>query len=68
MNKGRVKWFDAKKGFGFIEQDEGQDIFVHHSGIKMDGFKSLDEGDNVEFEIIKSEKGFAANNVIKITI
>ena len=55
--KGTVKWFDAKKGFGFISDEEGTDVFVHFSALQMDGFKVLDEGDEVEFEVIQGEKG-----------
>ena len=57
MSKGTVKWFNEKKGFGFVSQDNGTDLFVHHSGIVGDGFKTLFEGDNVEFEVEKGEKG-----------
>lgn len=63
MANGIVKWFDDKKGFGFIEQEEGPDIFVHYSGIKGDGFKSLSEGDRVSFDIEQGTKGPAAVNV-----
>ena len=66
MAKGNVKWFNARKGYGFIETEESQDIFVHHSEIQDSGFKSLDEGQAVEFEIRKSEKGNYAANVIKL--
>ncbi len=66
MAKGTVKWFNAKKGFGFIQIDEGKDIFVHYSEIKSQGFKSLEEGDKVEFEIRNSPKGEHAANVIKV--
>ena len=64
MAKGRVKWFNEKKGFGFISEDDGNDVFVHFSAIKRDGFKSLDEGDEVEFEVSKGPKGFQAANVV----
>ena len=61
--KGTVKWFNAKKGFGFISDEEGNDVFVHFSALQMDGFKVLDEGDEVEFEVIDGEKGPHAANV-----
>lgn len=64
--KGTVKWFNAKKGFGFISDEEGNDIFVHFSALQMDGFKVLDEGDEVEFEVIDGEKGPQAANVTKL--
>lgn len=64
--KGTVKWFNAKKGFGFISDEEGNDVFVHFSGLQMDGFKVLDEGDEVEFEVIEGEKGPQAANVTKL--
>ena len=63
--KGTVKWFDAKKGFGFISDEEGTDVFVHFSALQMEGFKVLDEGDEVEFEVIQGEKGPQAANVVK---
>ena len=63
MLKGTVKWFSDKKGYGFIEQEDGPDVFVHHSGINASGFKSLYEGDNVTFEIEQGQKGPAAVNV-----
>jgi CspA family cold shock protein len=67
MAQGTIKWFDNKKGFGFIAQDEGgQDVFVHFSCIGGEGFKTLEEGDRVEFEIINSDKGLKAANVIKL--
>jgi CspA family cold shock protein len=63
MAEGIVKWFSDKKGFGFIEQENGPDVFVHHSGINATGFKSLKEGDRVTFDIEKGKKGPAAVNV-----
>jgi len=66
MAKGKVKWFNEKKGFGFIQVDGGEDIFVHYSEITSNGFKTLDEGQEVEFEIRESEKGNYAANVKKI--
>ena len=64
--KGTVKWCNAKKGFGFISDEEGNDVFVHFSALQMDGFKVLDEGDEVEFEVIDGEKGPQAANVTKL--
>ena len=64
--KGTVKWFNAKKGFGFISDEEGNDVFVHFSALQMDGFKVLDEGDEVEFEVIEGQKGPQAVNVVKL--
>ena len=66
MLKGTVKWFDAKKGFGFISDESGTDVFVHFSALQMDGFKVLDEGDEVEFEVVQGEKGPQAANVTKL--
>jgi cold shock protein len=63
MVRGRVKWFNDAKGFGFIEQEGGKDVFVHHSAIQGAGFKSLAEGDVVEFEIVAGDKGPQAHNV-----
>ena len=63
MAKGIVKWFDEKKGYGFIEQEDGPDVFVHHSGINAQGFKTLKEGDRVTFDLEKGKKGPAAVNV-----
>ncbi len=66
MATGIVKWFNDSKGFGFIEQEGGKDVFVHHSGINAAGFKSLNEGDRVEFEVEDGQKGPAAKNVTVI--
>ena len=66
MAQGTVKWFKNEKGFGFISQDGGEDVFVHHSSIQMDGYKSLNEGDRVEFTVTKGDKGLKAENVVKI--
>ena len=66
MAEGTVKWFSDQKGYGFIEQEEGPDVFVHHSDINMSGFKSLAEGDRVSFEIGEGTKGPAAKNVTKL--
>lgn len=63
---GRVKWFNDSKGYGFIEQEGGKDIFVHYTAIQGDGFKSLAEGQNVEFEITEGAKGPQATNVVKV--
>ena len=66
MEIGTVKWFNAEKGYGFISRENGEDVFVHFSAISMDGFKTLDEGQEVEFEIVEGEKGPQATNVSKI--
>ncbi|MDM8551441.1 cold-shock protein [Desulfobacterales bacterium HSG2] len=63
MTKGIVKWFNDRKGFGFIEQEDGNDVFVHHSAINSSGFRSLNEGDRVTFEVKQGPKGPAAENV-----
>ena len=64
--KGTVKWFNAKKGFGFISDENGNDVFVHFSALQMDGFKVLDEGEEVEFDVVNGEKGPQASNAVKI--
>jgi len=65
LGKGVVKWFDTKKGYGFIKQSNGEDVFVHYSGIERDGFKSLRAGEEVEFETINGPKGIQATKVVK---
>ena len=65
MNTGKVKWFNAEKGFGFIETAEGTDVFVHFSAIQTDGFKTLEEGQAVTFEIVEGNRGPQAANVVK---
>ena len=65
MQKGTVKWFNAEKGYGFIECEDGTDVFVHFSAINMEGYKSLQEGESVEFEVIDGAKGPQAANVVK---
>ena len=66
MAEGTVKWFNDSKGFGFIQQEGGKDLFVHHSAIQGEGFKSLAEGDRVSFDVVQGQKGPAAENVRKL--
>ena len=66
MAKGTVKWFNATKGYGFISTEDGDDVFVHYSAIETDGFKTLDEGQQVQFEIVDGDKGPQATNVEKL--
>ena len=64
--QGKVKWFNDAKGYGFIKRESGEDVFVHHSAIQAAGFKSLAEGESVEFTVTKGPKGFQAENVVKV--
>ena len=64
--QGKVKWFNAEKGFGFIESNEGGDVFVHFSAIQGEGFKTLDEGQNVEFDVVEGNRGPQAANVVRL--
>ncbi len=66
VKKGTVKWFDVKKGFGFIQQEDGSDVFVHYSNISGDGFKVLEDGESVEFEVTDDNKGLQAQRVMKV--
>ena len=66
MNTGTVKWFNAEKGYGFIEGQDGKDVFVHFSAIEQEGFKTLDEGQEVEFEVVEGARGPQAANVVKL--
>jgi CspA family cold shock protein len=64
--EGTIKWFNSKKGFGFIEQETGDDVFVHFSAIEMPGFKTLSEGERVQFEVEENDKGLSAKKVMKV--
>ena len=64
MSQGKVKWFNARKGYGFIAGEDGQDIFVHYASISSDGYKTLNEGQDVSFDVVKGEKGLRAENVV----
>ncbi len=64
--RGKVKWFNNSKGYGFIERENGEDVFVHYSALQGEGFKSLDEGQEVEFEVTQGSKGLQAANVVKV--
>ena len=66
MNNGTVKWFNNQKGYGFISDEQGNDVFVHYSGLNMDGFKSLEEGAQVEFEVVNGAKGPQSTNVVNL--
>jgi CspA family cold shock protein len=66
LSEGTIKWFNSKKGFGFIEQESGDDVFVHFSAIEMSGFKTLAEGERVEFEVEENDKGLSAKKVVKV--
>lgn len=66
MTEGTVKWFNDAKGFGFIERDGGKDVFVHHTAIQAQGFKSLEEGQRVQFDVVEGAKGPAAENVVAL--
>jgi CspA family cold shock protein len=63
LAQGTVKWFSNEKGYGFIQRDEGDDVFVHHSAVEMEGYRSLTEGQRVEFEVVQGDKGLQASNV-----
>lgn len=67
MERGKVKWFNAQKGYGFIEREGGKDVFVHHSAILMNGYRTLEEGTEVQFDIVEGMKGAQASNVTPVT-
>lgn len=67
MSTGKVKWFNAEKGYGFITNEEGKDVFVHYSSINVDGFKTLEEGQTVTYDVVESDRGQQANNVTVVT-
>jgi len=66
MEKGTVKWFNGEKGYGFISRENGEDVFVHFSAIQMDGYRNLEEGQTVQFEVVQGEKGPQATNVTRV--
>ena len=66
MTKGKVRWFNSEKGFGFIDRGDGKDIFVHYSQIQLEGYKTLLEGEDVEFDLLETERGLQAKNVTKV--
>ena len=66
MSTGKVKWFNAEKGYGFITSEDGKDVFVHYSAIQSDGYKTLDEGASVQFDVTESDRGPQASNVVKL--
>lgn len=66
MSQGKVKWFNARKGYGFIAGEDGQDIFVHYASISSDGYKTLNEGQDVTYDVVKGEKGLRAENVVPV--
>ena len=68
MSQGKVKWFNARKGYGFIAGEDGQDIFVHYASISSDGYKTLNEGQDVSFDVVKGEKGLRAENVVPLAV